>query len=250
MSEGWSGIAFGLGTIEFGRAWGFRSTGVPDDRGTQTFLEGAFEAGVRLFDTAPSYGHSERRLGEFLRRLTAEQRASVRVATKFGETWDFENDAPVVDHSYETLMRSLEKSLELLGRINVVQVHKSTPEVLRSEGVRRALEEARRAGAAGGASVKDLESARIACEDPLFTQMQIPFHKNSEAMLPTIEMARASGRMVFTNRPYDEGKLIHAGVSPEECIRFVKRQAFDGAILFGTSNLEHLRGNLAAFAAA
>ena len=135
----WSGPRFALGLLEVGRPWATTKT-IPDDRAARRFLEYAFEAGVRVFDTAPSYALSEARLGAFLKSLTAAQRAELFIATKFGETWDFDLAQPDTNHSCDALRRSVDRSLELLGRVDLLQVHKSTPEVLRSADLARAMD--------------------------------------------------------------------------------------------------------------
>lgn len=246
-----SGKRFGLGLLEIGRAWGFRPSPVPDEQAALEFLRGAFALGVRVFDTAPSYAYSEQRLGLFLQELTPEQRASVTVATKFGETWDFSRGEPVTAHDYDSLMASLENSFRLLGRIDVLQVHRSTPAVLRSGEVRCALDDARGMGVGVlGASLKDLDSAIIACTEHPFTQMQFPFNAENRLMLPAMEEARSTGRQVYVNRPFGEGRLLHEGGGVLACVEAVVREDFDGAVLFGTRSLEHLKENLAAFEAA
>jgi aryl-alcohol dehydrogenase-like predicted oxidoreductase len=246
-----SGPRFGLGLLEIGRAWGFRPSAVPDEQAALEFLRGAFAMGVRVFDTAPSYAYSERRLGLFLQELTPEERATVTVATKFGETWDFSRGEPVTAHDYDSLMVSLENSFRLLGRIDVLQVHKSTPAVLRSGEVRCALDDARGMGVGVlGASLKDLESAVIACTEHPFSQMQFPFNAENRTMLPAMEEARATGRQIYVNRPFGEGRLLHEGGGVRACIEAVVREEFDGAVLFGTRSLEHLQENLEAFEAA
>lgn len=55
---------------------------LPSPRQARDLLEGAFDLGIRHFDTAPVYGrgYSERLLGDFLRG----RRQQVSVATKFG----------------------------------------------------------------------------------------------------------------------------------------------------------------------
>ena len=78
-------VEFGLGLIGIGKPWGFAHAEVPDERQALTLLEKAFALGVRYFDTAPSYGVSEERLGRFLAGLTAGERSAVRIASKFGE---------------------------------------------------------------------------------------------------------------------------------------------------------------------
>ncbi|WP_321474329.1 aldo/keto reductase [uncultured Paludibaculum sp.] len=251
MKLPWTGLEFGLGLLEIGRAWGFRPSPVPDDEQVAEFLRGAYEAGVRIFDTAPSYAWSEPRFGAFLGRLTAEQRDSLIVATKFGESWDFDANQPVLDHSYDALMHSLEESFRRLGRIDILQVHRSTPEVLRAPGTIRALEAAKAAGIrVVGASVKDLESVEIACTNDLFQILQIPYNRRNQAMRPAVERARAAGRLLFTNRPFAEGELLQAGdrsAAIRACFAAIRETPFDGAILAGTRSVEHLKQNLAAF---
>ena len=62
-------MEFGLGLIGIGKPWGFANPEVPDESQAMALLEKAFALGVRYFDTAPSYGSSEERLGRFLAAL-------------------------------------------------------------------------------------------------------------------------------------------------------------------------------------
>ena len=64
-------VEFGLGLIGIGKPWGFVDPEVPDESQAIALLEKAFVLGVRYFDTAPSYGSSEERLGKFLAALAA-----------------------------------------------------------------------------------------------------------------------------------------------------------------------------------
>ncbi len=250
MSLPWSGPRFALGLLEIGRPWAATKR-IPEERDARRFLEYAFEAGVRVFDTAPSYALSEARLGEFLRALTAAERAGLFIATKFGETWDFDLEQPDTSHSYDTLCRSVDRSLELLGRIDLLQVHKSTPEVLLSGDLARAIEYAARAGVpAFGASVKDLESARIACADARFQQLQFPYNAANRSMRPALLEARGAGRLAFLNRPLNMGALLASGGSLRSAIAALLEEPFDGAILFGTSSQAHLAEDLNVFGAA
>jgi D-threo-aldose 1-dehydrogenase len=130
-----------------------------------TTVDRAWRRGIRLFDTAPLYGHglSERRLGAALR---AHPREEVVVATKVGRllvpaatppddgfvaTPPFQ---PVFDFSHDATLRSLAASLERLGldRVDVLHVHDPDDHAdaalagafpalrrLRSEGVVRAI---------------------------------------------------------------------------------------------------------------
>ncbi len=108
---------------------------VPEAQAVAT-VERAWEAGVRLFDVAPFYGHgrAERLVGRVLRE---QPRDAFVLSTKVGrllrpaasaEPTDFvDADAlqPVFDYSADGVRRSLEESLERLGldRIDVALIH-------------------------------------------------------------------------------------------------------------------------------
>jgi D-threo-aldose 1-dehydrogenase len=111
---------------------------IPEDRALAT-LGRALARGVRLFDTAPLYGHglSEHRFGHVLRR--AEDREGLVVSTKVGRHLHPEapdrvdrgqfagglNFRVVPDYSYDGAMRAFEQSLQRLGmdRVDVVHIH-------------------------------------------------------------------------------------------------------------------------------
>jgi len=253
MMPDFAGPQLAVGLLEIGRAWGHLPAEVPDDQAAVAFLHEAFAAGVRVFDTAPSYAHSERRFGLFLRELTAGQRAELTIATKFGETWNFEKNEPDTDHSYNALLRSLDQSLALLGRIDILQLHKSTVEVLQSAGVQRAFDAAALAGITTfGASLKDLDSARLVCSDARYRLLQIPYNRLNRAMEPVFSLARDSGRLLFVNRPFAMGELLQAEdrrAAISESFQAIVQHQFRGAILCGTRSAEHLRQNLELFRA-
>jgi D-threo-aldose 1-dehydrogenase len=99
---------------------------VPDSQAAGA-IERALETGVRLFDTAPLYGHglSEQRIGNALRR---HDRDSFVLATKAGRLLlplsegervqsNFARPLryrPVFDFSYDGVMRSVESGLKRL----------------------------------------------------------------------------------------------------------------------------------------
>jgi D-threo-aldose 1-dehydrogenase len=97
---------------------------------------GAFAAGIRLFDTAPLYGHGliEHRIGAALRH---GKRDDFVLATKVGRLLrpdasaagehyrDILPFATQFDYSYDGVLRSIEDSLQRLGlaRIDIVHIH-------------------------------------------------------------------------------------------------------------------------------
>jgi D-threo-aldose 1-dehydrogenase len=108
-----------------------------DDEARAT-VAAAYDAGIRLFDTAPLYGHglSEHRVGEALRWV---ERDSYLLSTKIGrllrparsghvDGGQFKAVLPfetVYDYSHDGVMRSVEDSLQRLGlgRIDILLIH-------------------------------------------------------------------------------------------------------------------------------
>ena len=108
------------------------------DEQARATVRAAYDAGMRLFDTAPLYGFglSEHRIGEALRWLP---RDSFVMSTKVGRLLRprpaqeldgglFKQILPfegVYDYSYDGVMRSVEDSLQRLGmdRVEVLLIH-------------------------------------------------------------------------------------------------------------------------------
>jgi D-threo-aldose 1-dehydrogenase len=125
--------AMGFGTAPIGNQ--FRV--VPEDD-SRAVIKGAWDAGLRYFDTAPMYGHglSEHRLGEVLR---AYPRNEYVLSTKVGRllkpvpagglTSPFWLEMPpfevVHDYSYDAVMRSFEDSMQRMGqsRFDILFIH-------------------------------------------------------------------------------------------------------------------------------
>lgn len=101
-------------------------------------IEAAWDAGIRVFDTAPFYGYglAERRMGDVLRTKPRDQ---FLLSTKVGRLLEPRAGAvahdffpaspmpfnPVYDYSYSGALRSVEDSLQRLGldRIDTVLIH-------------------------------------------------------------------------------------------------------------------------------
>ena len=254
-----SGVQLGLGLTQLGRRWGVRASDVPDEDRARELLAFAVESGVRVFDTAPSYGQSEERLGRFLRRLPAGRRASLFVMTKCGEQLDASTGEPIVDHRYDSLMAGIQQSLDRLGEIDLLQVHRAGHAALRSGDIRRALEGARMLGVAAiGASVSDMESARAAVGELGVSTVQFPYSLGNTYMEEAFPLASTNGCAVIVNRPLGMGRLAYPDAStgiPDagaitSAYRFILEREFEGVVLTGTSSVTHLTINLRCFALA
>lgn len=245
-----SDIRLGLGIIGLGKAWGHVASEVPSLRSAIDLLEFAWVTGIRYFDSAPSYGIAEERLGLFLRSLDQPRRNALTIATKFGEHWDADRNEPFVDHSYDALCRSLDRSLRQLQRIDILQLHKTTPEVLRSADLARAWDYAASLGIRRtGASVSDLESAEMVIADARYDCIQLPLNRVNAKFSASVDHASARGMWIATNRPFAMGAMLYGEqpVSREEAFRFVRDRAFTGVVLTGTKSREHLGENWQAF---
>lgn len=100
---------------------------------THAIIHRAYELGVRLFDTAPSYGagEAERRLGEALKRLP---RFECIISTKVGVT-SSGMARRVRDFSPDGVRRSIDGSLKRLGlhRLDWLFLHGPAPSELTPE---------------------------------------------------------------------------------------------------------------------
>jgi aryl-alcohol dehydrogenase-like predicted oxidoreductase len=235
-------VQLGLGLVGIGKPWGVAPHDIPSEADARALLEFAYELGIRYFDTAPSYGDgvSEERLGRFVRGLS-----DVVVATKFGEHWDRATNEPYADHSFDALRRSLDRSIERLGRIDVLHLHKTTPAALASADVARGWDYAQSLGIARiGPSVSEQESAALAIADPRYTAMQLPYNSTHPAFATAIDAAAARGIWIAVNRPFAMGALA---ADKAAAFAFVLARPFTGVVLTGTTSRDHLAANYAAF---
>ncbi len=240
-------VQLGLGLIGIGKPWGVAPHAAPSEAGAISLLEFAYDLGVRYFDTAPSYGDgvSEERLGRFLRSLTPADRGRIIAATKFGEHWNPAAGEPYADHAFDALRRSLDRSVARLGRIDVLQLHKTTPRALAADDVSRAWDFAESLGIRRiGPSASDLDSARLAIASPRYSMMQIPFNAANPTLSPVFEEASARGMWLAVNRPFAMGAAV---ADKRAAFRFILKRRFAGVILSGTTSPEHLRENWQAF---
>ncbi len=240
-------IGFGLGLLSIGRSWGVVNAPVPSPDDARALIDTALTLGVRFFDTAPAYGASEELFGKVLAQMSPERRAEVTVATKMGEFWEGDDLPTRVCHESGALVDSIERSLNLLGQIDILQLHKSNRSVIESSGLRDAIDFARSKGITSfGASVSDLDSARTAIESGLFSWLQFPYNiENNQFGVLAVEM-RERGMRAMINRPLAMGKLADG---LKKGFSFVAAGGFpEGSILLsGTGSVKHLLQNVETF---
>lgn len=234
-----AGLELGLGTIGLGRPWPAPDAAVPTEDAAVEFLCEAVTAGIRVLDTAPAYGLSESRVGTYLSSRPPEERAALTVATKLGETWD-PDAGSAVDHSLDACRRSLDRSLELLGRIDVLQVHKCTADVLTDRRLIEWLASLRADGVVGaiGASVSDATALSATVAHEVFDTVQFPANPDNPHLIDAFVRLDPALTPVI-NRPFASGR--RPGPEP---LAWLRTRLTHGVVLTGTTSTVHLRQNL------
>jgi D-threo-aldose 1-dehydrogenase len=212
---------------------------IPDTAARAT-LDAAWDAGIRVYDTAPLYGLglSETRLNPFLR---AHPRDEVVLSTKvgrllaacppeartgIGKFFDTPSRREVYDYAYDGVMRSFEASLERLGvdRIDILYVHDIDvfTHGSRAEADRlidlfmgsgyRALVELREQGAirAFGGGINDWEICQALAERGDFDLFLLAGRYTlleQEALASFLPLCEARGIGIVIGGPYNSGVL-------------------------------------------
>jgi aryl-alcohol dehydrogenase-like predicted oxidoreductase len=138
------------------------------ERRSHEVLSAAYDAGIRYFDAARSYGFAERFLASWLRQRALPPNA-VTVGSKWGYSYvgDWQVDArvhEVKDHSLAALRRQIEESRVLLGEyLDLYQIHSATLEsgVLEDPAVLAELNRLRESGLTIGMSVSGPRQAEV-----------------------------------------------------------------------------------------
>ena len=236
---GLSVTPLGLGLAALGRP-GYINIGHADDlehdydveameAHTHTVLDSAWEAGIRYFDAARSYGRAEAFLGSWLnaRGIAPDQ---VTVGSKWGYTYtaDWHVDAKVhevKEHSLAVLRRQRGESDALLGeQLDLYQIHSATL----SSGVldnAEVLDELARYQAgglhiglslSGSGQVDTLKRAMEVTVDgkPLFETVQITWNLLELSSGPTLQEASRRGMGVIVKEALANGRLTDRNDDP------------------------------------
>ncbi|MCK4859052.1 MAG: aldo/keto reductase, partial [Candidatus Omnitrophica bacterium] len=149
----------GLGTVELGLNYGINQPGnfgKPDEEHSIYLLHKVADAGINLFDTAPSYGCSE----EILGKAFANKKGCI-IATKV-------NIPPEGEDVEKFIRDSLTQSRQKLRRrcLDIVQVHNATSDTFLRSDIFKILLKEKNAGNIRfiGASVYGPENALAAID--------------------------------------------------------------------------------------
>ena len=270
----------GLGLASLGRP-GYINVGHRDDlagrtevavmeRRAHTLLDAAYEAGIRYFDAARSYGKAEAFLASWLEQRELPP-GEVTVGSKWGYTYAAEwrvnaERHEVKDLSVPTLRRQLAESQELLGpHLLLYQIHSATLEsgVLDDSAVLEELRRLRESGLAIGVTVTGANQAEVierALEVGAFDAIQATWNLLERSAGPMLAEAHARGLGVIVKEPLGNGRLTARGdlptllelsdrraVAPDAlALAAVLAQPWADVALSGAASVETLRSNLMA----
>jgi len=235
-----------------------------------TVLDTAYEAGVRYFDAARSYGKAEAFLASWLEHRALPP-GTVTVGSKWGYTYTagWRVDAErheVKDLSVTTLRRQLAESRDLLGsHLSLYQIHSATLEsgVLDDRAVLEELRRLRETGLAIGLTVTGPHQAQTierALETRIFDTVQATWNLLERSAGPMLAEAHAAGLGVIVKEALANGRLTLRGdvpallelserraVAPDAvALASALAQPWADVVLSGATTVETLRSNLTA----
>ena len=238
------------------------------ERNAHAVLDAAYEAGIRYFDAARSYGRAEEFLASWLHRRAPDD---VTVGSKWGYTYTaaWRVDAEqheVKDLSVATLRRQYAESRALLGdRLALYQIHSATLEsgVLDDSDVRDALACLRGEGLRIGISVTGPDQARTlerALDVGGFDAVQATWNALERSAGEALAAASAAGLGVIVKEAVANGRLTdrgdvesfeqvarERGVAPDAlALAAVLAQPWADVVLSGAATVAMLESNLAA----
>jgi aryl-alcohol dehydrogenase-like predicted oxidoreductase len=225
------------------------------ERRSHDVLDAAYDAGIRYFDAARSYGFAERFLASWLRRreLTPD---AVTVGSKWGYTYvgDWQVDArvhEVKDHSLAALRRQIEESRALLGNdLDLYQIHSATLEsgVLDDHAVLSELTALRDSGLTIGLSVSGPRQAevirralavRVDGVNP-FQSVQATWNLLEPSAGPALAEAHDAGWGVIVKEALANGRLAS---QDRIAIAAALANPWVDVVLSGAVTVEQLRSN-------
>lgn len=228
----------GLGTIWLGRRWPVDNVNYiePSKEEKDMFLLTAYRSGIRMFDTAAAYGHSEKILGIFFKEHLNFLENSF-IATKWGEDFDTDTEKLSNDHSIKNLLNSFERSQKYLPKIDLLYIHKADSNVLSNREVQTEMFRLVVKGKIKytGASISNAQALREIFEKQLLWTDFLQTSANVVIENPSlIESIYNMGIVVVVNSPIR--KRSDENLSPKESYLKLANMPFVSFVLTGTRN--------------
>jgi len=193
-----------LGTAQLGMDYGINNvTGVPSASESRAIIRLALASGITAFDTAPSYGESERILGECLGASAKE----ISIVSKLpGIDWALgpAGVSAEIRRTIETTLANLK-----IDKLAFCLFHRFDDMFVRQKAALGDLTALRAAGLVDkiGASVYTPEEAEACLRLPDCEVIQVPFNLADKRLLGIdfFRRAKAGGKVVFVRSVYLQG---------------------------------------------
>jgi aryl-alcohol dehydrogenase-like predicted oxidoreductase len=246
--------------LGFGTAY----SGEVDDEQAERVLNSVLDAGINFIDTAPDYEGSEERIGRYI----SHRRDEFFLATKCGCNIAPNGEGLDPGHLWtaDRLRRNIDQSLSRMktDHVDILQMHNPSVEEVERGELLQVLEEIRRAGKTRLIGISSTAPDLLTfAETRAFDTFQVPYsalERRHEQMLHKvteygagviIRGGVAQGRRGSDERwaKWDRARLdeIAEGVNRYEFVlRFTLTHPACHTAIVGTSNLDHLRVNIAA----
>ncbi len=178
----------------------------------ERLLGSALDAGLNVIDTAECYAGSEELIGQ----AVGHRREQFHLFTKCGHA----SGLPYPDWDPKMLRESIDRSLQRLrtDRVELVQLHTCSEELLRQGDVITVLQEARDAGKTRFIGYSgDHNAARYAVECGAFDTLQTSLSiADQEPIDLTLPLALEKGMGVITKRPIANAVWTKDAVLPDD----------------------------------
>jgi len=241
---GLKAFPLGLGTVKIGRNLDVKypdAFDLPDDRQVSALLEAALDEGIAFIDTAPAYGESERRLGDFVRR----NRERIVLCSKAGE--EFLDGRSHFDFSADALVESARRSLQRLqtDHLDLLLLHSDGRDqvIIEQTDALEGLRRIREAGMARavGISAKTAQGVRLAAAE--LDAVMAPFGPGHPDLGPELANARAQGCATLAIKVLGQGHALRDGQGDpvQEALDFVLGTDGIDLAVIGTLSVQHLR---------
>jgi aryl-alcohol dehydrogenase-like predicted oxidoreductase len=219
------------GYINLGHAEDYRDGRTVEAMEQRAFavLDAAWDAGVRYFDAARSYGRGEGFLGSWLRSREIPQNDAV-IATKWGyrytADWRVQADHhEIKDHSLMMLRRQWQESRENLGQhLDLLQIHSATFEsgVLENGEVHRTLARLKGENVLIGLTLSGPRQAEVLGRalavkvdgERLFDAVQATWNPLEPSAAHALNSARTAGLGVIVKEALANGRLTDRNDDP------------------------------------
>lgn len=250
-------------------------------------LDAAYDAGIRYYDVARSYGLAEQFLASWLDKrqfLPGDISVGSKWGYKYTARWQVEADVhEVKEHSLPNLQKQWGETLSHVGvHLGLYQIHSATLQsgVLENVGVLNELARIKRemgipiglslSGAGQAATLEKALSVRIDGE-PLFGAVQATWNLLERSAGNMLQAAHNSGMGVIIKEVLANGRLTPRNDTPQFAEQFalLSQQAqrlnttvdalaiaaalandWADVVLSGAARIDHLQANVAALAVA